>query len=65
LVIVPDAGSNDIAEHKKLRDRGIEVLVLDHHELESANSIACIVNNQLGDYPNKSLSGAGVVFKFC
>ena len=26
---------------------------------------ACIINNQLCDYPTKSLSGAGVVYKLC
>ena len=35
LVVVPDAGSNDLAEHKKLRDRGIDVLIIDHHEVEN------------------------------
>ena len=65
LVIVPDAGSNDLAEHKKLRDRGIDVLVIDHHEVENPVQFACVINNQLGEYPNRTLSGAGVVYKFC
>lgn len=65
LVVVPDAGSNDLAEHKKLRDRGIDVLIIDHHEVENPVQFACIINNQLGEYPNRTLSGAGVVYKFC
>lgn len=45
--------------------RGIDVLVLDHHEAEYPSPHACVINNQLCDYPTKSLSGVGVVYKFC
>ena len=65
LVIIPDAGSNQYEEHAVCAERGIQVLVLDHHEAEYESPHACIINNQLGNYPNKSLSGAGVVYKFC
>lgn len=67
LVIAPDASSDELEIHKRLRERGIEVLVLDHHQADSAsqNNYACIVNNQLCDYPNKQLSGVGIVYKFC
>src|SRR5699024_11715249 len=33
LVIIPDAGSNDIEQHKVLLDNNIDFLVLDHHEV--------------------------------
>ena len=65
LVICPDSASNDYEQHKILTLRGINVLVLDHHDAEKVSEDACIINNQLCNYPNKSLSGAGVVFKFC
>lgn len=65
LVILPDAGSNQYDEHAQLKEKGIDVLVLDHHETEQESPNACIINNQLCQYPNKSLSGVGVVFKFC
>ena len=65
LVIAPDSSSNDFDEHKELYDRGIDVLVLDHHEAEKYSEYACVINNQMCDYPTKSLSGAGVVYKFC
>ena len=65
LVIIPDAGSNQFEEHAALRDRGIDVLVIDHHEAEKYSDNALIVNNQMCEYPNKTLSGAGVVYKFC
>ena len=65
LVIIPDAGSNQISEHKELWEKGIDVLVLDHHEVDEISPYACIINNQTCDYPNKTLSGVGVVYKFC
>lgn len=67
LVIVPDAGSNDIMEHKKLHNRGIDVIILDHHEFDTSgdNPYAIVVNNQDGQYPNKDFSGVGIVYKFC
>ena len=34
LVIAPDSSSNDYEEHKILKERGIDVLVIDHHEAD-------------------------------
>lgn len=65
LVIAPDSSSNDYDIHKMLYDKGVDVLVLDHHQAEKISEYACIVNNQLCDYPTKSLSGVGVVYKMC
>lgn len=65
LVIAPDSSSNDYEEHKILYDKGIDVLVIDHHEAEKISEYACIINNQLCSYPTKSLSGVGMVYKFC
>ena len=65
LVIAPDSSSNDYDIHKALHDKGIEVLVLDHHQAERISEYACVVNNQLCDYPTKSLSGVGIVYKLC
>lgn len=65
LVIAPDSSSNDYDIHKALHNKGVEVLVLDHHQAERISEYACIVNNQLCDYPTKSLSGVGVVYKLC
>ena len=65
LVILPDSSSNDYDEHKELYDKGIDVLVIDHHEADKISKYACIINNQLCDYPTKSLSGVGMVYKFC
>ena len=65
FIIVPDAGSNDYELHKELKDRGIDILVMDHHEAEYISEDACVINNQLSDYPNKELSGVGVTWQFC
>lgn len=65
LVIAPDSSSNDYEEHKQLKEHGIDVLVIDHHEADKISQYACIINNQLCDYPTKSLSGVGMVYKFC
>lgn len=65
LVICPDASSNDYEQHKILKENGIDVLVLDHHDAEEISQNAIVINNQLSGYPNKSLSGVGIVYKFC
>ena len=65
LVIIPDAGSNQFEEHKQLKENGIDVIVLDHHECERESEDAIVVNNQLSpNYPNKTLTGAAIVYKF-
>lgn len=65
LVIAPDASSNDYEMHQTLKENGIDVLVIDHHEADQISQYACVINNQLDDYPTKSLSGVGMVWKFC
>ena len=65
LVIAPDSSSNDYEVHAELATRGVDVLVIDHHEADKVSEDACIINNQLCDYPTKSLSGVGMVYKFC
>lgn len=65
LLIVPDAGTNDAEACQQLKEQGIDILILDHHLQDIDNPYACIINNQTCNYPNKSLCGAGVVYKFC
>lgn len=65
LLIIPDAGTNNVKECQVLSDDGIEVLILDHHEKEEENPYALILNNQTSNrYENKNLCGAGVVYRF-
>lgn len=64
LLIVPDAGSNDVNQCKELHERGIDIIVLDHHICDKKNPYAIVVNNQMCDYPNKNFCGGGIVYKF-
>ena len=65
LVIALDSSSNDYEAHEYLNLSGVDVLVIDHHEADHISEYACIINNQLCDYPTKSLSGVAMVWKFC
>lgn len=64
LVILPDAGTNDIIQHKQLNDRGIPVICLDHHIIEEASPYAFVINNQSSNL-SKAMTGAGVTWLFC
>ena len=70
LLIVPDAGTNDLKEVEELIGKyDLDVLCIDHHEpneetLTSLNDEGVIlINNQIS-YENPDMSGAGVVYKF-
>ncbi len=64
LLIVPDAGTNDIEQSKTLKQRGKDVLILDHHDIEKKNNFSCVINVKDGQYSNPTLSGVGVCYKF-
>ena len=65
LIVAPDAASNDYDLHLEFAYQDLPVLVLDHHEADFESPNAIVINNQLCDYPNKFLSGAGVTWQFC
>lgn len=68
LLIVPDAGSNDVDEHNRLYEAGISCICLDHHQVtvDISKSHAVIVNNQTSsNYNNKGCCGASVTLEFC
>ena len=66
LVLCPDAGSEEYEKHKRLKELGIDLIIIDHHNAEKYSEDAIVINNQLDtNYPTKSLSGAGMVYKFC
>ena len=66
LLIVPDAGSNDVRQCEELHKKGVDVIILDHHICDKfmEKEWAIVVNNQMCDYPNKNFCGAGIVYKF-
>jgi single-stranded-DNA-specific exonuclease len=67
LVVIPDAGTNDVEQMQKLIDAGKTILCMDHHESDNwlKHDRCVIINNQICDYPNKDLSGAGVTWRIC
>lgn len=66
LLIVPDAGTNDVEQCREIKKKyhGCDIIILDHHNIEKENNYATVVNCKDGTYPNPTLSGAGVVYKF-
>lgn len=65
FLLIPDASTNDIEQCKALKEKGIDILILDHHIKECENPYAIVVNNQCSPkYKNKELCGAGVTYKF-
>lgn len=65
LVIVPDAGSGDKEECKKLIAYGKDVIILDHHSIDASENPAIVVNNQLSNkITDKAMTGVGITYKF-
>ncbi|MEM9016593.1 MAG: single-stranded-DNA-specific exonuclease RecJ, partial [Verrucomicrobiota bacterium] len=64
LLIAADCGTNSRDEAKILSERGIDLIILDHHEPSSEGTAECaaLVNPKLGDRFHY-LCTAGVVFK--
>lgn len=67
LVWIPDAATNDIEEMKYLVEHGKKIVVTDHHLSDNwlIDDNVVILNNQICDYPNKDLAGAGVTWQLC
>ena len=72
LLITMDCGTSSVDEVAKLREAGLDVIILDHHEPNTdvrppcnaiVNPKACFTPNTSGDY--SYLCAAGVVFKVC
>lgn len=67
LIIIPDAGSSSVEECKEITEKyNIPILIIDHHEIDAeVMKYATLINCMDGQYPNNTLSGVGVVHKFC
>ena len=67
LLIIPDSSSNDIDECQELIDKGLSVLILDHHhKSDERENPAILINNQTSDnYQNKAACGAHITYDFC
>ncbi len=67
LLIIVDSLDKNTSQYEKLKEMGIEVIVLDHHAVDDKvpySEYITLVSSQLG-YENPQLSGSGVVWKFC
>ena len=65
LIITVDCGSTSYQEVELAKELGIDVIVTDHHNLDS-NKVSCLlINPKQADcpYPEENLSGCGVAFK--
>lgn len=65
LIIVPDASIETAKEAQKIIETAkCPILILDHHKIEMEDHVT-MINCMDGEYPNNTLSGVGVVHKFC
>ncbi len=65
LIITVDCGVTAVEEAKLAKERGIDLIITDHHE--PGNEIPdafAVINPKLGSYPFPDLAGVGVTFKF-
>ncbi|PEN61660.1 DHH family phosphoesterase [Bacillus wiedmannii] len=67
LLIIPDAGSNDDEEIARLYHMGMDIVIIDHHEVEKIPRVGILINNQLdsNEETNRNLVGVGMALKFC
>jgi len=67
LLIAVDCGTSSLAEIASLKERGVDVIVLDHHEPKSAlpDCVAIVNPKAAADCAFKYLCSVGIVFKLC
>jgi single-stranded-DNA-specific exonuclease len=66
LLIAVDCGTSSLSEVAVLNERGVDVIVLDHHEPKSQlPDCVAIVNPKLTECGFEYLSSVGIVFKLC
>lgn len=67
LLIIVDSLDKDVSQYRKLKEAGVDIIILDHHaikETEPYDEYVILISSQR-HYGNPQLSGAGVVWKFC
>ncbi|MFH1247627.1 MAG: single-stranded-DNA-specific exonuclease RecJ [Candidatus Omnitrophota bacterium] len=70
LLITADCGINSHEQVKELNRLGVDVVITDHHEPQSKDSLPkakAIINPKINGsgYPYRDLAGVGVVYKLC
>jgi single-stranded-DNA-specific exonuclease len=63
LLIIVDSSTSSDKTCRMISEKGIDIIIIDHHEPENKNPYALIINPQLDNYKNKNISGAGLAFK--
>ncbi|NTV36862.1 MAG: single-stranded-DNA-specific exonuclease RecJ, partial [Anaerolineaceae bacterium] len=66
LIVTVDCGIRSVSEADYAREKGIDLVISDHHHPREVipTAAAVICQKQDGDdYPNKNLSGVGIAFK--
>ncbi|MBM7598282.1 single-stranded-DNA-specific exonuclease [Virgibacillus halotolerans] len=65
LLIILDSSSNSVEACKKLSE-SMDIIIIDHHEIDVDNPHVLLVNQQQEgcDYPNKNISAVLLVHKF-
>jgi len=67
LIITVDCGISNASEVKEAKKEGMDVIVLDHHNVPATlpKAFAVVNPKKKGEkYPEKELAGVGVAFKF-
>lgn len=65
LIFTPDSSSSDYTQHTYLKNKGIDIIVLDHHPTKYESKDAIVINNRLSkNVNNENFSGVGVTLKF-
>ena len=67
ILIIVDSLDSNIDNYKRIKDMGIDIVILDHHDVNpdiSYDDYVWLVSSNR-QYDNPELSGAGVTFKFC
>ncbi len=64
LLVSVDCGVRSAEEVRASTEMGIDWVITDHHSLgKELPPAKAVVHPQIGDYPNRGLSGVGVAFK--
>lgn len=61
LLIIPDAGSSDLKQIEKLKNK--DIIIVDHHEVSEISPYALTINNVYSK-SCEGLSGAGLTYRF-
>ncbi len=64
LIITVDVGTSAVEAVRFAKERGVDVIVTDHHEITGIlPDCIAVINPKLGEYPFRDLCGAAVAFK--